>query len=96
MNDGARYSIRSPILSNPPPTRPTLAPPLTYDRLNYQNILTSQLEYLQAAINGEETTRVAYTQSGQPTAAVIRDNHAIVDRKLYQTIVARRMRVTTF
>ena len=57
-----------------------------YDRLNYQNILTSQLEYLQAAINGGETTRVAYTQSGQPTAAVIRDHHAIVDRKLYQTI----------
>ena len=29
MNDGGRYSIRSPILSNPPPTRPTLSPPLT-------------------------------------------------------------------
>ena len=57
-----------------------------YGRLNYQNILTSQLEYLQAAINGGETARVAYTQSGQPTAAVIRDHHAIVDRKLYQTI----------
>ena len=23
MNDGGRYSIQSPILSNPPPTRPT-------------------------------------------------------------------------
>ena len=57
-----------------------------YGRLNYQNILTSQLEYLQTAINGGETARVAYTQSGQPTAAVIRDHHAIVDRKLYQTI----------
>ncbi len=57
-----------------------------YDRLNYQNILTSQLEYLQAAINGGETARVAYTQSGQPTAAIIPDHHAIVDRKLYQTV----------
>ena len=29
MNDGGRYSIWSPILSNPPPTRPTLTPPFT-------------------------------------------------------------------
>ena len=29
MNDGGRYSIKSPILSNPPPTRPTLSPPFT-------------------------------------------------------------------
>ena len=29
---------------------------------------------------------MAYTQSGQPTAAIIRDNKAIVDRTLYQTI----------
>ena len=57
-----------------------------YDRLNYQSILTSQLQYLQVAITNSETTRVAYTQSGQPTAAIIRDHHAIVDRKLYQTI----------
>ena len=57
-----------------------------YDRLNYQKILTSQLEYLQGAIAGDGTIRIAYTQSGQPTAAVIRDKNAIVDRKLYQTI----------
>ena len=57
-----------------------------YDRLNYQKILTSQLEYLQGAIAGDGTIRVAYTQSGQPTAAIIRDNHAIMDRKLYQTV----------
>ena len=56
-----------------------------YDRLNYQNILTSQLDYLQGAIAGDGTVRVAYTQSGQPTASVIRDSNAIVDRKLYQT-----------
>ena len=29
MNDGGRYSIWSPILSNLPPTRPTLTPPFT-------------------------------------------------------------------
>ena len=57
-----------------------------YSNLNHLNKLTSQLEYLQAAIAGDGTTRVAYTQAGQPTAAVIRDHHAIVDRKLYQTI----------
>ena len=27
MNDGRRYTIRSPILSNLPPTRPTVSPP---------------------------------------------------------------------
>ena len=57
-----------------------------YDRLNYQKILTSQLEYLQGTIAGDGTIRVAYTQSGQPTAAIMRDNHAIMDRKLYQTV----------
>ena len=56
-----------------------------YDRLNYQKLLTSQLEYLQGAITGDGTFRVAYTQAGKPTAAIMRDNHAIVDRKLYQT-----------
>ncbi len=56
-----------------------------YSNLNHLNKLTSQLEYLQGIIAGDEAVRVAYTQSGQPTAAVIRDNNAIVDRKLYQT-----------
>ena len=57
-----------------------------YSRLNYQNILTSQLEYLRSTTTGDGTVTVAYTQSGQPTAAVIRDSNAIMDRKLYQTI----------
>ena len=57
-----------------------------YRNLNHLNKLTSQLEYLQNAITGDGTVRVAYTQAGQPTAAVIRDSNAIVDRKLYQTI----------
>ena len=57
-----------------------------YSNLNHLNKLTSQLEYLQGAITGDGTFRVAYTQAGQPTAAVIRDSNAIMDRKLYQTI----------
>ena len=57
-----------------------------YSNLNHLNKLTSQLEYLQGAIAGDGTVRVAYTQAGQPTAAVIRDSNAIMDRKLYQTI----------
>ena len=57
-----------------------------YSRLNYQNILTSQLDYLQDAVVNGKTTRVTYTESGQPTAAIVRDNRAIVDRTLYQMI----------
>ena len=57
-----------------------------YERLNYQNILTNQLEYLRTAIAGGGTVRVAYTTSGTPTATIIRDNHAIVDHVLFQTI----------
>ena len=56
-----------------------------YNRLNYQSILTSQLQYLQGAIAGNGATRIAYTTSGRPTATIIRDNHAILDTKLYQT-----------
>ena len=33
MNDGRRYSIWSPILSNLPPTRPTLTPPFTIEKV---------------------------------------------------------------
>ena len=56
-----------------------------YSRLNHQNILTSQLEYLQAAISGNGTTRIAYTTSGEPTAAIIGNSSAIVESSLYQT-----------
>ena len=56
-----------------------------YNNLNHLGKLTSQLEYLRGAIAGNGAIRIAYTQSGQPTAAVIRDNNAILDRKLYQT-----------
>ena len=57
-----------------------------YHRLNHQNIITSQLEYLRGAIARDGTTRVAYTTSGEPTAAFIGNSSAIVESNLYQTI----------
>ena len=51
-------------------------------RLNYHNILASQLSYLRDP--GDRPTRIAYTQSGRPTAALITDGKALVDRNLYQ------------
>ena len=57
-----------------------------YSNLNHLSKLTSQLGYLRNTIDGDETIRVVYTQSGQPTAAIVRDDSAIVDRTLHQTI----------
>ena len=57
-----------------------------YSRLNHQKILTSQLEYLRSAVTDDGTFRVAYTTSGQPTGAIARDNRAVVESGLYQTI----------
>ena len=51
-------------------------------RLNYHSILTSQMDYLRDP--GDRPVRIAYTTSGRPTAAVLADNQAIVDEKLYQ------------
>ena len=58
--------------------------------LNHLNKLTSQLEYLQRAIAGDGTVRVTYTASGRPTAAIIQDNHAVLESNLYQTICRSR------
>ena len=50
--------------------------------LNSLNKLTSQLDYLR---NPEaRPVRIAYTQSGRPTAALITDDRALLDRNLYQ------------
>ena len=57
-----------------------------YSRLNHQNILTSQLEYLRGAIAGAAKVRVAYTGIGTPTATIITDDHALLDNALYQTV----------
>ena len=53
-----------------------------YQRLNYHNILTSQLEWMHNP--GERPIRIAYTTSGTPTATLIRDDKAILDETLYQ------------
>ena len=50
--------------------------------LNWLNKLTSQLDYLRNPRH--RPYRIAYTQSGRPTAALITDRKAILDRKLYQ------------
>ena len=55
-----------------------------YSNLNHLSKLTSQLEYLRGAISGNGTTRIAYTTSGEPTAAIIRNSSAIVESNLYQ------------
>ena len=47
--------------------------------------MIDQLQYLQGGIAGNETIRIAYTTSGRPTAAVVRDKRAILDTTLYQT-----------
>ena len=57
-----------------------------YRRLNHQNILTSQLEYLRGEIAGNGAIRIAYTTQGKPTAAVIKDNYSVLDHKLFQTV----------
>ena len=57
-----------------------------FSNLNHLNKLADQLEYLQRAVVGDEAIRVAYTSSGRPTAAIIRDDHAIVDYVLFQTV----------
>ena len=56
-----------------------------YSNLNHLNKLTDQLQYLQGAIDGNATIRIAYTTSGRPTAAVVRDKRTILDTTLYQT-----------
>ena len=57
-----------------------------FERLNHQNILTSQLAYLREAISADGSVRVVYTTSGRPTAAIVQDSHAVVESNLYQTI----------
>ena len=57
-----------------------------YRRLNHLNALSGQLEYLQGAIASNGDMRIAYTTNGEPTAAIIHDNRAILENSLYQTI----------
>ena len=57
-----------------------------FQNLNWLNKLTSQLAALRAMPAGG--ARLAYATSGRPTAAIIADDKAIVDTKLYQIICA--------
>ena len=57
-----------------------------YSNLNHLNKLTSQLEYLRAGIDSGGTIRVAYTSAGRPTATSIKDNNAIFENALFQTV----------
>ena len=56
------------------------------DNLNHLNKMTDQLEYLRAAAKGDDTVRVAYATSGEPTAAIIENASTLVESTAYQTI----------
>ena len=56
--------------------------------LNHLNKMTSQLEYLRGSDTG--IVRIAYTAIGQPTAALITDDKAILDTSLYQVACRSR------
>ena len=53
-----------------------------YQRLNYHNILTSQLKWLRNP--GDRPVRIAYTGITTPAATLITDNKGILDHALYQ------------
>ena len=50
-------------------------------QLDYYGKLSSQLEWRRAP--GDRSVRVVYTKSGEPTAALLRENDALVDHLLY-------------
>ena len=53
MDDGRRYSIQSPFVSNLPPTRSTLTPPFTKQYANLaQTMQGSFLQYAQEVRDG--------------------------------------------
>ena len=56
------------------------------NNLNYLKKLTGQLEYLRTTIADGRTIRVAYTAAGRPTATIVKDNHAIFENALFQTV----------
>ena len=56
------------------------------DNLNHLNKMTDQLQYLRTSANDGDAVRVAYSTSGEPTAAIIESTSAIVESTSYQTI----------
>ena len=57
-----------------------------YQRLNYHNIFTSQLEWIRNP--GDRPVRIAYAGHGAPTATLISDDKAVVDYTLFQVTCA--------
>ena len=53
-----------------------------YQRLNFVGGLTSQLAWIRN--RGNRPVRIAYTARGEPTATLITDTNAILDKSLYQ------------
>lgn len=53
-----------------------------YERLNYHGGLNNQLEWLRDP--GKHPVRIAYSAHGEPTAALICDDKAVLDEMLYQ------------
>ena len=51
------------------------------ERLDYHRGLSSQLEWQQNP--DTRPVRIVYTAGGEPTAALLRDNNALVDERLY-------------
>ena len=50
-------------------------------QIDYLHKLTSQLEWRQNPVG--RSVRIVYTAGGEPTAALLKDNEAIVDERLY-------------
>ena len=48
--------------------------------------LTSQLDYLQSAITDDGAIRIAYTSADRPTSVIIRDDRAVLENTLFQTV----------
>ena len=55
-----------------------------YQRLNFVGGLTSQLAWMRNPT--DSPVRIAYTARGEPTAALIGDDQAVLDKSLYQVI----------
>ncbi len=64
-----------------------------YQRVNYHNILSSQLEWLRNPIR--RRVRIAYTTSGEPTATLITNKEAVLDTSLYQ-VTCRNIREANY